>query len=161
MSNLRKTFATRKVRLTNHDIERKGEIPAREEFMLQLAQSYESLKAQAAQCGQEIILFLASMSAEIEVEQREVTEEEWNKEGRRRFGHDTMDWRFVCPNCGTKAAAREWKEVGAPSGSVGYTCVNHFKDEPTCDYTGGGPGAKNPVLITFQDGSRVSMFEFA
>lgn len=30
--------------------------------------------------------------------------EEWQAEGKRRFGEDVKKWRFVCPMCGHVAA---------------------------------------------------------
>lgn len=77
-----------------------------------------------------------------------MTHEAWLEEGARRFGPDHYDWRFVCPSCGHVASVREWREAGASSGEVAFSCIgrrlgadgsNTFKHAGgPCDYTSGG-----------------------
>ena len=38
---------------------------------------------------------------------------DWLEEGKRLFGPDPLDWRFVCPICGRVYTAREHKEAGS------------------------------------------------
>lgn len=43
-----------------------------------------------------------------------MTRDEWSAEGRKRFGDDQMQWRFVCPACGHVASVQDYKDAGAP-----------------------------------------------
>lgn len=92
-------------------------------------------------------------------EQTTMTRDEWMQEGRRRFGDDVMNWRFVCPACGHVAAAKDWKDAGAPEGAVAFSCVGRYagcqreafgkgaKEKGPCNYAGGGLFAINPVEV--------------
>jgi hypothetical protein len=90
--------------------------------------------------------------------------EEWEAEGARRFGPDRMTWKFVCPSCGHVASAADWRNAGAPSGAVAFSCVGRWLKNPKrmgerpgpCNYAGGGLFAINPLDV---DGLRV--FDFA
>ncbi len=101
----------------------------------------------------------------------EMTVEEWNKEGERRFGHDMMNWKFVCPVCKHVASVAEYKAAGASQGMVGYSCIGRMmpasrkafggKGPGPCDYAGGGLFGLNPLRIRDQDGQVHRYFEFA
>ena len=96
-----------------------------------------------------------------------MTREEWLIEGRKRFGDDTMKWRFVCPACGYAASVQDYKDTGAPEGAVAYSCIGRYLPEcreafgghgkGPCNYAGGGLFGLNPVPI---DGEE-PVFEFA
>lgn len=103
--------------------------------------------------------------------QRRMTEAEWNAEGERRFGTDRMKWRFVCPSCGYIASVQEWKDAGAGSGAVAFSCVGRWLKKCSeaflnnggpCNYAGGGLFKINPVLVA-PEGSLVGneIFDFA
>lgn len=95
------------------------------------------------------------------------TKEEWYAEGRRLFGDDVMQWRFVCPVCGHVASVQDWKDAGAPEGSVAFACVGRWiegsrrafgdKGAGPCDYSGGGLFGLNPITV---DGDQ-EVFAFA
>lgn len=92
--------------------------------------------------------------------------EEWEAEGVRRFGEDRMLWAFVCPVCGHVATVQDYKDAGAPSGAVGFSCVGRWagpkrraiggEGPGPCDYAGGGLFMLNPLEV---DGGRY--FNFA
>ncbi|WP_371436157.1 VVA0879 family protein [Polaromonas sp.] len=106
-----------------------------------------------------------------------MTPEEWRAEAISRFGPNKMKWRFVCPSCSHVASAEDWKEAGAPEGSVGFSCVGRYQPEGPgdealaaaafkgkggpCNYSGGGLFGLNPVHVDLEDGKSVHMFAFA
>lgn len=93
-----------------------------------------------------------------------MTREEWEAEGQRRFGADMMKWRFVCPSCGYIASTQDWKDVGAGSHEVAFSCIGRhlhgakdiFQKPGPCNYSGGGLFDLNPVDV---DG--IHYFDFA
>lgn len=102
---------------------------------------------------------------------RELTFEEWEAEGERRFGPDRMTWRFVCPVCGHITSVKGWRDAGAGSGEVAFSCIGRhvgaarraFGGEGSgpCDYAGGGLFRLNPVRVLCSDGDVLRLFEFA
>ncbi len=113
-----------------------------------------------------------------------MTHAEWLAEATRLFGPDSMQWRFVCPVCGHVASTQDYKDAGAPSDVVGFSCVGRWKglkrdalglnpeaiksgalppaEGPgPCNYTGGGLFQLNPVKIEMPDGATVVAFAFA
>jgi len=102
--------------------------------------------------------------------QTEMTVEEWRARGRELFGDDDMKWAFICPVCKHVATARDYREAGAGSGSVGFSCIGRFlpkcrdaffEEGPgPCNYTGGGLFGLNPVRVTTEKGP-IDMFDFA
>lgn len=99
-----------------------------------------------------------------------MTVEEWRAEGKRRFGVDEMQWRWKCPSCGHVASTQDYKDAGAASGVVGYSCIGRYLPEckeafggpgsGPCNYAGGGLIGINPVEVV-ADGHTHRMFEFA
>lgn len=97
---------------------------------------------------------------------------EWEAEGRRLFGDDQMQWRFVCPACGHVASVKDWQDAGAEEDEVAFSCVGRHSEKPRgafvskfttkknregpCNYAGGGLFKLNPVEV---DGHNV--FDFA
>ena len=99
----------------------------------------------------------------------EYTESEWYAEGRRRFGDDMKQWRFVCPCCGHIAKAGDWIDAGAER-MAAFSCIGRVAGakreafgtgEGPCNYAGGGLFGLNPVKVTHPDGSSNSYFAFA
>lgn len=100
---------------------------------------------------------------------REITYEEWVKEGTALFGTDRKKWRFVCPCCGHVATPQDWLDAGATEGEIAFSCVGRRSDHPReafgkgngpCNYAGGGFFKLNPVQVTAPDGRVIQMFEF-
>lgn len=106
----------------------------------------------------------------VELKRREISWEDWVKEGEQKFGPDKMKWKFVCPMCGHVATGDEYKAAGAPPGSIGFACIGRwletkrdaFKEsgKGPCNYTGGGLFALNPVTIIVSDDEKHTYFEF-
>ena len=105
---------------------------------------------------------------------RTMSEAEWLSEAARRFGTDKMKWRFVCPSCGHVASVQDWKDAGANSGAVAFSCVGRYTGDPDaaakaafkkaggpCNYTGGGLFRINPVTVMHASGESADYFEFA
>jgi len=51
------------------------------------------------------------------------TIEEWRAEGKRLFGDDYRDWRYVCPACGRINTGREFEVAGAAPNDSYSTCI--------------------------------------
>lgn len=62
--------------------------------------------------------------------------EEWQAEGKRRFGEDVKKWRFVCPMCGHVAAVQDFIDKGVkdPANAAYEECIGR--------YTGAGAPSK-------------------
>jgi len=96
---------------------------------------------------------------------------EWEAEGEKRFGKDTMNWKFVCPSCGHVWSKKDWKDAGAGEGEVAFSCVGRHllnpkdafgNDGGPCNYAGGGLFRINPVRITdIPGGEDAYLFDFA
>lgn len=103
------------------------------------------------------------------MDRRTLTKDQWQAEGKARFGTDTNDWKFVCPSCGHVASIQDWIDAGAPEGAVAFSCVGRYqgsakqifdKSGGPCNYAGGGLFLLNPVTV-LDNGKAHSIFEFA
>lgn len=110
------------------------------------------------------------IDVKVRSDQRRVTLAEWSAEAVRRFGPDTLNWRFKCPSCGYVASVRDWKNAGAHSTSAGYSCIGRWlgskqeiftKQGGPCNYAGGGLFRLNPVIVVHEGGEETPVFEFA
>lgn len=92
---------------------------------------------------------------------------EWFQKGKKLFGENMMEWKFICPSCGNVASVLDYKNAGAPSGAIGFSCVGlwlpeqkeAFSKKPLgipCNYSGGGLININPIEV---DGRKY--FDFA
>ncbi|MEH2191011.1 MAG: VVA0879 family protein [Nostoc sp.] len=97
-----------------------------------------------------------------------MTKDEWLIEGMGLFGKDGLRWKFKCPCCGHIASTQDYKNAGAPSSAVAFSCIGRWmpahkeafddkdKRKIPCNYAGGGLINVNPVEV---DGRKV--FDFA
>jgi hypothetical protein len=102
---------------------------------------------------------------------RTCTLDEFIAEAEHLFGPDRMNWKFVCPGCGHVASAQDYKNVGAPEGAVGFSCIGRFLENcrdwltgigpGPCNYTQGGLFGISPVKIIAHDGKLHYYFELA
>lgn len=102
-----------------------------------------------------------------------MTKEEWEAKGTELFGKDRFDWKFKCPSCGYIASVRQWKDVGAGSGEIAFSCIGRRKvnsheaftanavNGGPCNYAGGGLFRLNPVVVTVDGDEVVELFAFA
>lgn len=89
------------------------------------------------------------------------THKEWEAKGEELFGDDRMKWRFVCPSCKHIASTQDWKDAGAKSSAVAFSCVGRWlpttqtkafsRNPGPCNYAGGGLICINPVEVDFGD----------
>ena len=98
-----------------------------------------------------------------------MTESDWYAEGEKRFGKDRLKWRFKCPSCGYVASVQDWKDAGASSGEVAFSCIGralgnkkemYDKTGGPCNYAGGGLFRINPVKVEHPTGE-TWVFDFA
>lgn len=99
------------------------------------------------------------------------TPKEWKAEAARRFGADQMKWKFVCPSCGHVQSAQDYRDAGASSTSVGFSCVGRWDGHMSrgafqgiggpCNYAGGGLIQLNPVTVVHPGGKETRHFDFA
>lgn len=106
--------------------------------------------------------------------QRTLSHEQWLDEGRERFGECVMQWRFVCPSCGHVASVQDWKDAGASTGEVAFSCIGRRIADPAaaaaaafkgaggpCNYTSGGLFQISPVIVVLDEHTAWTCFEFA
>lgn len=93
-----------------------------------------------------------------------MTRSEWEARGKELFGEDIMKWSFICPSCGHVWSVQDYKNAGAPSGAVGFSCAGRWLPNPKdafrrdggpCNYAGGGLLNINPLEV---DGVRYFNF---
>lgn len=112
---------------------------------------------------------------------RVLTHDEWIAEGRKLFGDDMLNWRFVCPVCGmiqTPNDFEKFKDKGATPETAAKQCIGRFlpkdqrrsalgnsppqaPDKP-CDYASFGLFNLCPVKVILPDGGpTMPVFGFA
>jgi hypothetical protein len=87
------------------------------------------------------------------------TLEEWQAEGRRRFGKEIEDWKFKCPRCGNVATGKEYKDAGAEPDDMYQTCIGRHTEEKGCDWAAFGLFDICKVHVKNGD-KEVPVFEF-
>lgn len=96
--------------------------------------------------------------------------QDWLAEGRRRFGDDFDNWRFVCPLCKHVASVGEFRAYRrAKPESATSECIGRYQGgrsafgtEGTgpCDYAGYGLFRCSPIRIAVE-GKERHCFAFA
>lgn len=69
---------------------------------------------------------------------KEYTADEWREEGKRRFGDDFSNWKFVCPNCGNVASGKEFKDLGAAPNDMYCNCIGRYDETKGCNWAAYG-----------------------
>lgn len=107
-----------------------------------------------------------------------MTYEEWMAEGKKRFGSEFIDWKFVCPICGNVAALRDFKKFkdqGATPNSATQECIGRYLPKEQCHRAFGSSTKERgrpcdyalyglfriPGVIVKQDGKETMSFAFA
>lgn len=98
---------------------------------------------------------------------------EWTEEGKKRFGDNYAEWKFLCPACGHVASGQDFKEVAAKPNDMYQGCIgrhngkgkNPDKDdnENGCNWAAFGlfgTMGKGRIIIA-EDGAEVEVFDFA
>jgi hypothetical protein len=105
----------------------------------------------------------------------EISHEDWQKEGAKRYGDQAKAWKFRCPSCGSVMTPEMYFDlVGSnkesASAMIAFSCVGRLMENPTtifqkgkgfCNYAGGGLFGLNPILVKFPDGKEGRFFDFA
>jgi hypothetical protein len=101
---------------------------------------------------------------------------EWQYEGKRRFGSDFEEWKFVCPCCGRVTAVKEFKPFGAEPADAYQNCIGRFngkgadgmkrggKEVPAngCNWAAYGfLGTLDRGAVVRHDGKGIQVFDFA
>ena len=103
------------------------------------------------------------------------TIKEWKDEGKRRFGDDHTNWKFLCPACGRINTGQEFIDAGAEIDNMYSTCIGRHNGkgetpkndgvipEHGCNWTAGGllrTLGRGDIVIT-DAGKEVDVFAFA
>lgn len=91
---------------------------------------------------------------------RTMTLDEWRAEGRRRFGSDASNWKFVCPSCGRVNTGAEFKAAGASPEDMYQECIGRWEKTIGCNWAAYGFFDICTLHVDI-DGSLVPVFEFA
>lgn len=96
---------------------------------------------------------------------RKITHKDWNTEGKKRFGDDYKQWKFVCPKCKTVQTFQDLIDAGineeSGQGYLGFSCIGRFSAcEKGCDWSLGGLFKIHTLEIIMGDHNR-PVFEFA
>lgn len=82
-----------------------------------------------------------------------------------RFGEDTKDWVFVCPQCKTKQTANEWNDEGIDreviGRQIGFSCIGRHVKDKGCDWTLGGLFKLHELEIIDDEGGEHPHFVLA
>ena len=92
-----------------------------------------------------------------------LTYEQWEKEGKLRYGDDKKQWIFKCPNCKHSQTFNDFLKESVDrleaQGLIGFSCIGRVmknckgelgnKKKP-CNYAGEGLFRLNPIIITME-----------
>ena len=87
------------------------------------------------------------------------TLEEWQAEGKRRYGENIEDWKFKCPHCGNIASGKEFKDAGAEPNDMYQTCIGRHTKGKGCDWAAFGLFDICKVHVKSGD-KEIPVFEF-
>jgi len=98
---------------------------------------------------------------------------EWEHEGLRRFGSNSLLWRFVCPVCGHSQTPLDFKQharLGAKPSSAYSECIGRYipgsrdafreKGVGPCNYAGYGLFRLGPIEVIDENGKGTLVFAF-
>lgn len=108
------------------------------------------------------------------------TLQEWQEEGKRRFGVDVKNWKFICPACGRTNTGHDFSKAGATPDDLYTTCIGRHngkgvdgmgvmksKRKPSpehgCNWAAFGLfGTLNSGdIVINKDGAEIAVFSFA
>lgn len=101
------------------------------------------------------------------------TLEEWQSEGKRRFGDDFKNWKFKCPACGHVASGQDFKDAGADPDDMYQTCIGRHNGKGAdgmrgkdngygCNWAAFGLfGNLGKGRIVVNEGEEIQVFDFA
>lgn len=102
---------------------------------------------------------------------------EYHRVLTERWGADPMQWKVVCPSCGTVQSLQDFFDAAKPETAddknglarmAGFSCIgrvtgatgafNRKKFKP-CNYASGGLFCINTLIVTHEDGHESPAFE--
>ncbi len=86
----------------------------------------------------------------------EYTVEQWQEEGKRRFGDNVRNWKFKCPKCGNVASGEEFIKYTADINAIYCECIGRYNKDKGCNWAAYG---LFDICTVHVDGQAV--FEFA
>jgi len=91
---------------------------------------------------------------------------DWLAKGESLFGKDIIEWRFVCPGCGTVQTGIDLHTIGnVPHDKIeaclAFSCIGRFTKDRGCNWTLGALWQIHTCEIIYEDGSKRPVFEFA
>lgn len=96
---------------------------------------------------------------------KEISYDEWRKQGKEKFGDDIKQWKFICPQCKTVQTAQDFIDAGVEKedieGYIAFSCIGRFTKEKGCDWTLGGLFQIHETEVKFDSGKNRPVFEFA
>lgn len=95
---------------------------------------------------------------------RQVSADQWNAEGVRRFGRPARNWKFVCPRCKTVQSGQDFLDAGLSIEQaqkyLAFSCIGRFVSGKGCDWTLGGLLQIHTLEVLDDEGKAHPRFEF-
>ncbi len=99
------------------------------------------------------------------------TLKEWQNELLKRFGKESVDYKFICPACGKVSSGQEYRDAGASPNDMYQTCIGRHTGKGSPDKATGqgcnwaafglfGTLSGGDVVVT-EDGKEVNVFSMA
>lgn len=97
---------------------------------------------------------------------------EWMTEGKKRFGDDFNDWKFICPACGHIQSVRDFIYLELDPNDAFKECIGRYNGnmKPAtesskdgcdwCSYGFFGTCGKG-VIVLLENGEQTEIFDFA
>lgn len=88
--------------------------------------------------------------------------EKWISDLKERFGEDSKNWAFKCPNCGNIQTAQDFIDNGAERHKTFsyYSCIGRYVKNKGCNWTLGGLLQMHKTCV-LKDGEVFPVFEMA
>ena len=94
-----------------------------------------------------------------------MTQAEFVAECTRRFGPDPINWKVVCPKCGTIQCGLDFKEAGLTAEQanryIAFSCIGRYTTAKGCDWTLGGLLHIHKLEVVMNDGHIRPTFDIA
>ena len=88
--------------------------------------------------------------------------DDWVNSLKDRFGEDSKQWKFKCPNCGGTQSIQDFLDNGVkdPDRQVYFNCIGRFVADIGCDWSLGGLFKLHKTVV-IQDMQIIPVFEMA
>lgn len=64
--------------------------------------------------------------------------ETWKKEGQKKYGNDSLQWKIKCPSCGHVQTPKDFTDLSLSKDLALTTCLGRHKKGVGCDWSAGG-----------------------